>query len=69
MLNVFFACVGVGLLITIVREAKNPVTFIRALQEGNYGGMVFYFAATSAIIGAVFFAFYVIGKMILSLVA
>lgn len=46
-MTAFLICVAIGFAITLVYNISRPQALIRGLQEGHYGGTIFYFAATS----------------------
>jgi len=60
----FFICTGIAFAIVLIREIMTPTSLVRGAQEGNYGGIIFFFAASSLTLGAVFWVIFSIIRLI-----
>lgn len=56
----FIVSVALAFVIVLFRELRNPQSMLRGIQERNYGGMAFFFGASSITLGLFFWAVYLL---------
>jgi len=61
MLKAFLICWAMGFAITVASQFSNPTVWARWMQDPKWGGMIFYFIATSLLIGVPIWAVYSAG--------
>ena len=66
MWSVFLVCCFVGLAMTLYQNLSNDrgrTLLLRASQERKYGGILFYFVATSVTYAAIFFGLFFLANL------
>jgi len=69
--NAFLICCAIGFVITALESVvgtRGRPTLLRSLQERHYGGIVFFFVATSLTWGLSLWLMYHAGKWLIALV-